>query len=280
MSLNLEDYFRTVFEEQLLMGEDLGLHMQGGELRATRLLDKQKQLQQTDEALRAQQEESDTKRVRGWEKAEAERASVGMRHQELQHLHTYVAALLARKEQLQARVDRARIYWDFLDSVLKKSKKFEDARQLMGHFSTLVSMREHLERRRSEVENRRVSEGSHLRHYVQEQDARLLQYNNTLSQLQAQLDGVLSQALRWESTWNHVQATAAKETLILVQIKVVTLNLYRMTGGVIGGAEGVDVDDTLEQLERIHLYIQNRVNVVSELRSDTTNRPFKQSDWE
>ncbi|KAK1787606.1 hypothetical protein P4O66_015928, partial [Electrophorus voltai] len=112
-----------------------GLHMQGGELRATRLLDKQKQLQQTDEALRAQQEESDTKRVRGWEKAEAERASVGMRHQELQHLHTYVAALLARKEQLQARVDRARIYWDFLDSVLKKSKKVEHPASVPAHLN-------------------------------------------------------------------------------------------------------------------------------------------------
>ncbi|XP_076847171.1 coiled-coil domain-containing protein 42 homolog [Brachyhypopomus gauderio] len=310
MSLNLEDYFRTVFEEQILTG---AMHEGDRRTNATRLLEKRKEIRQTDEALHDKREEfevkkesfrqrrviirrkeeelkesllkfdkflkeNDAKLARGWRKAEAERAVVRAREQDLQQLHTHIAALLARREQLQARVERARTYWTFLDSVLQTSKKFEDAGQLMGRFATLVCMRQHLESRRGEVEQERVGEGAQLHRYVQEQSARLLSHNNTLSQLQSQLDSALSQTLRWESTWNHIQATAAKETLLLGQIKVATLNLYHMTGGVTGGTQGVHVDDTLEQLEKIQLYMQNRADVVSELRTDSDNRSFTQTE--
>lgn len=44
-----------------------------------------------------------------------------------------------------------------------------------------------------------------------------------------------------------------KETHLLSQIKVVTLNLYHMTGGMMGGDEGVNVDDTVGQLDRVRV---------------------------
>ncbi|XP_017580097.1 coiled-coil domain-containing protein 42 homolog [Pygocentrus nattereri] len=305
MAVSLKDCFRTVFEQQLCSGrpvpeEDLRTG-------ATRLLDKRREIKHTDAALRTQREEfevkkeslrqrreelkikeeklkdsllkfdkylkeNDAKKTRGLKKAEAERAVVREREREERQLQRNIAALLAKKEQLQGRVNRNRVYCSFLDDVLKASKKFEDVGQLIGRFDALVCTREQLLKRQSEVESERETEGVELRRYVSERGSALLHYNNGLSQLQTELDTILSQALRWESAWNHIQATAAKETLLLGQIKVVTLNLYHLTGVVAGGAEGVDVDDTLEQLDKIQLYIQDRADIVRDLRSDTDNR--------
>ncbi|XP_072550429.1 coiled-coil domain-containing protein 42 homolog [Salminus brasiliensis] len=310
MAVNLEDYFRTVFEEQLLTLPVPEEDMRTG---ATRILDKRKEIKHMDAALRRQKEEfevkkeslrerrdelkkkeeklkdsllnfdkflkdNDAKRARGLKKAQAERAIVRKREQEVQQLQRHIAALLAKKEQLQARVNRNRIYWSFLDSVLKTSKKFEDIGKLIGRFDTLVCTREQLLKRQSEVESEREKDGVELRRYITERGSALLHYNNTLSQLQTELDTILSQALRWESTWSHIQATAAKETLLLGQIKVVTLNLYHMTGGATSGAEGVNVDDTLEQLDRIQLYIQDRADIVRDLGSDTDSGSIRASE--
>ena len=56
-----------------------------------------------------------------------------------------------------------------------------------------------------------------------------------------------------DSKWNHIQTTAAKETLLLGQIKVVTLNLYHMTGGQADQEEGVAIDNTEAQLDKVGL---------------------------
>uniref|UniRef100_W5KI81 Cilia and flagella associated protein 73 n=1 Tax=Astyanax mexicanus TaxID=7994 RepID=W5KI81_ASTMX len=300
MAVNLEEYFRTVFEEHLQT-----VPMPEEDLRTgtTRILDKRREIKYMDDVLRNQKEEfeakkksleqrrdelrkkeeklkdsllnfnkylkdNDAKQARGLKKAEAEKALVREREKEVQQLQRHIAALLTKKEKMQKRVSQKRIYWSFLDSVLKSSKKFEDIGKFIGRFETLVCMREQLLKRQSTVESEREREAVQLRRYVSERSSALLHYNNTLSQLQTELDTILSQALRWESTWNHIQATAAKETLLLGQIKIVTLNLYHMTGRVTSGAEGFNVDDTLDQLDRIQLYIQKRADIVRDLGSD------------
>lgn len=73
--------------------------------------------------------------------------------------------------------------------------QFEDIGQLVARFETLISTREHLLRRQGEVERQRESDSLELRRYVSEQNSILLQYNNTLSQLQTELDNVVSHTL-------------------------------------------------------------------------------------
>ncbi|XP_034156755.2 coiled-coil domain-containing protein 42 homolog [Pangasianodon hypophthalmus] len=313
MSVKLEECIRTVFEEHL--SESVSVQEKGVCSGVTCLLEKRRQIKHVDGVLRTQRrefevkreslrqrrdelkkeeenlkdsllkfdkflKENDAKRARGVKKAESERAVLRERERELELLHTHIAALLVKKEKLRARVERFRVYCEFLHTVLKTATKFEDVGQLVARFETLMSTREHLLRRQSEMERQRESDSLELRRYVSEQNSILLQYSNTLSQLQTELDNVLSHTLAQELSRNHIQAAAVKETHLLSQIKVVTLNLYHMTGGITGGDEGVDVDDTVEQLDRVRLYIEDRAEILAHLRSDRSSRSSRLSDGE
>ncbi|XP_053533239.1 coiled-coil domain-containing protein 42 homolog [Ictalurus punctatus] len=313
MSVELEECIRTVFEEHL--SESVRVQKEDVCSGVTRLLDKRRQIKHVDDVLRRQRQEfevkreslrqrkeevkkkeenlkdsllkfdkflkeNDAKRARGVKKAESERAVLRERERELERLHTHIAALLVKKEKLQERVERFRVYCEFLHTALKTATEFEDVGQLVARFETLMSTREHLLRRQSEVERQRERDSVELRRCVSEQNSILLQHNNTLSQLQTELDDVLTHTLAQESSWNHIQAAAVKETHLLSQIKVVTLNLYHMTGGMMGGDEGVNVDDTVGQLDRIRMYIEDRTEILSHLRSDRSSRSSRLTDGE
>ncbi|KAG7314357.1 hypothetical protein KOW79_021660 [Hemibagrus wyckioides] len=286
MSVELEECIRTVFEEHLsesvvsVQEEDVCSGV-------TRLLDKRRQIKDVDKVLRTQRrefevkreslrqrreelkkkeenlkdsllkfdkflKENDAKRARGVKKAASERVVLRERERELEQLHTHIAALQVKEEKLQVRVERFRVYCEFLHTTLKTATKFEDVGQLVARFETLMSTREQLLRRQSEMERQRESESLALRCYISQQNSILLQDNNTLSQLQTELDSVLSHTLAQESSLKLIQAAAVKETHLLSQIKVVSRNLYHMTG-VTGTDQGVDGDDTVEQLEQTNI---------------------------
>ncbi|XP_028853084.1 coiled-coil domain-containing protein 42 homolog isoform X2 [Denticeps clupeoides] len=273
MSLNLEDFGRTLHRGPPASPESS----------AARLLEKRRDMRDVDASLRSTRQEmeevgekvrrreeelrrkeermkrsvlifdkfvqeNDAKRVRNLQKAETERTLVRRKVKELESLGQKLGTLLSRKEQLWAVVNRAAFYHDFLDAVVKKSSKLLE--------------------RAGVVDSETEEERQRLRRYVSERSSALLQQNTSLSQLQTRLDRARSLALKWETTWTRVQSTAAGETLLLGQIQAATLNLYHAAGGVLGGAEGVGLDDTVRQLEKIHLFIKDRTDIVKELQSD------------
>uniref|UniRef100_UPI003AAD2A05 coiled-coil domain-containing protein 42 homolog n=1 Tax=Centroberyx gerrardi TaxID=166262 RepID=UPI003AAD2A05 len=303
MAMNLEDYFRTIHEEQVLIKLPVGeRYLMTG---ATQMLEKRREIIEVDKQLKAHREEfelkrkslrqrrdevlmkeeklkesllnfdrflkeNDAKRSRGAKKAENERQVVLQKEAEIERLKEECAALEEIKQKLQRRVQRSNLYWNFLEQVLKMAK-FEEVWELLGRFETLVITREQLCQRESKVQEQADSQRGALQTYIDQQSCLLLQNNNLLSQLQTQLDQTRSEALTWESKWNHIQNTAAKETLLLGQIKMATLNLYQMTDGEIGGEEGVAIDDTEEQLDKIQIFIQNHIDVVKDIKPPPTD---------
>lgn len=61
-----------------------------------------------------------------------------------------------------------------------------------------------------------------------------------------------------ESKWNHILETAAKKTLLLVKIKMVTLDLYELTCEHVKGEKDVDINDTEKQLDEVCILTELR----------------------
>uniref|UniRef100_A0A8C1IC04 Coiled-coil domain-containing protein 42 like-2-like n=1 Tax=Cyprinus carpio TaxID=7962 RepID=A0A8C1IC04_CYPCA len=158
MSLNLEAYFGSVFEERLKLNKvaqkDLADSstsvMKLVETReecadVTRALESQKEemqikrenLRERDENIKKEEEklkksllkynkflqENDDRRLRALKKAEAERAQIRLKELEIQKLQAENDTLLARKEILEDRVRKAICYHEFLERATKMSGK-------------------------------------------------------------------------------------------------------------------------------------------------------------
>lgn len=170
--------------------------------------------------------------------------------------------------------------------------QFEDVAALTDHLESLLHFRCQLSERESKAQEQADEQRKALLTLEQQHNLLLLQRNNQLSQLQTELEKTRSEGLIWvwhiildqnpsfsaktaldlgvfwmnsgcpvfiqEKKWNNIQETATKKTLKLGQIKMSILNLYEMTGGQIGGEEGVDVNDTEKQLEQVCTFTEQR----------------------
>ncbi|KAL2079895.1 hypothetical protein ACEWY4_023688 [Coilia grayii] len=291
--IHLDDYFRVIFEEGIL---NVPVNRQNLRTSAMRFLEKRQELDHADASLQSKRNEfevvrekirerreklnkneekakeallkfdrfikdNDAKRSRGVKKAELQKAVVAQKEKELEDLKKEYSILLSKRDQLSNRVTRATVYHVFLTTLMKMSKKFEDITHLIGRFDTLLATRDQLLEQGKGAETHAERQHVELRRYVSEQSSVLLQLNNTLSKLQTELDTILAQACKLENTWNNIQSTAAKETLLLGQVKFGILNLYHVVGAETGEEDGVQVEDSVNQLEKIHVFIQDLTDI-------------------
>lgn len=71
-----------------------------------------------------------------------------------------------------------------------------------------------------------------------------------------------------ESKWNHILETAAKKTLLLVKIKMVTLDLYELTCEHVKGEKDVDINDTEKQLDEVRILTELRQTARASVNSE------------
>ncbi|KAK7488347.1 hypothetical protein BaRGS_00020321, partial [Batillaria attramentaria] len=117
-----------------------------------------------------------------------------------------------------------------------------------------------------EMKNQEVIEKQRqeLMKYMEVKDNEILGYNNQLSGLQTRLDDAQSEAVKWESVWNHIKNTAAKKTLLLGRIKMATHNLYQLVKRHQKQAEGAE--ETQEQLSQIQTFVQDLTQITAEIK--------------
>ncbi|KAK1159917.1 hypothetical protein AOXY_G21371 [Acipenser oxyrinchus oxyrinchus] len=305
MALNLEDYFRTVYEDKLLVKmperEDEYLTP------ATQLLEKRREMSEVEQALAAQKEEfqmkmeslqqrreelerkeeqlkesllkfnkflkeNDSKRSRAVKKACDAREMARQKDRDMERLGEEIAVLEAKKERLQRKVEKNAIFWKYLEKVSKKSEKLQEIREMIGRFDTLISTREQLLRKASDNQEKLESQRLELHHFTEDKSTQVLYYNNELAALQGCLDQACSNAVKWESKWNHIQNTAAKKTLLLGQIKMASLNLLQLVNKQAGEQEAeIPIEDTDGQLDRIKMFIVDQTDILRDLKRMDAN---------
>ncbi|XP_051793254.1 coiled-coil domain-containing protein 42 homolog [Acanthochromis polyacanthus] len=209
------------------------------------------------------------------EKVEKTQREVLQKQAQVEKLKEKAAQMTERKQELQREVDRYSVYKDFLDKAVKFTQ-FEDTNAMVNHFEKLLYFRQRLYEKETKMQEKQSQQRKTLQELEERRQFLLMQHNNQMSELQAELDRTRFEVNTWESKWNHIQETAAKKTLELSRVRMATLNMYEKTGGRVGGADGVDMQDTEKQLDEIKMFIVKHKEILKEyqniLRKDEENK--------
>jgi len=297
MTVNLEEYFRTTFEDKLLvkMPEREDDHLTP----ATRLLEKRREMSEVEQALAAQKEEfqmkmeslqqrreelerkeyqlkesllkfdkflkeNDSKRARALKKAAEEKDAKRQKDREIVKLQEDTAKLMKEKNKIQAKLEKFVIFQVYLDKVLETAEEFQEIREISARFDTLDATHHDLLQRSQEDQERYEHEKGRLAKFTEEKNNEMLSYNNQLAQLQTQLEKEQSRAVKWESQWTHIKNTAAKKTLLLGRIKMATHNLFLLVHR--HSKQQTMVEQTDKQLEKIQTFIQDLTQITGEIK--------------
>ncbi|XP_041347860.1 coiled-coil domain-containing protein 42 homolog [Gigantopelta aegis] len=297
MTVSLEEYFRTTFEDKLLvkMPEREDDHLTP----ATRLLEKRREMAEVEQALAAQKEEfqmkmeslqqrreelekkeyqlkesllkfdkflkeNDSKRARAVKKANDEREMKKHKDKEIIKLKEDTSIVLKEKEKLQRKLVKYEVYHKYMEKVLESGEEFHELRDIIMRYDTLTATHQDLLER--ELQNQEFIENQRqqLMKYSEGKDNEILGYNNQLSGLQTRLDKAESLAVKWESKWTHIKNTAAKKTLLLGRIKMATHNLYQIVKK--HQKQAATDEDTTEQLHQIQTFLMDLNQITAEIK--------------
>ncbi|XP_066300780.1 coiled-coil domain-containing protein 42 homolog [Branchiostoma lanceolatum] len=301
MTVSLEEYFRTTFEDKLLvkMPEREDDHLTP----ATRLLEKRREMQEVEQALAAQKEEfqmkmeslqqrreelerkeyqlkesllkfdkflkeNDAKRARAVKKAEEEKKLSKQKDSEISKLAEDVGELSKGRDQVQSRLEKHVIYHRYLERVLEQAEEFHEIREVIDRHGTLVTTHEDLLEREQKNQDAMEKEKARLAKFLEEKNNEIMSYNNELANLQTQLDNAQASAVKWEAIWTHIKNTAAKKTLLLGRIKMATHNLFQLVNKHL--KQAVEMENTHEQLSKIQTFILDLTQITQEIKRAET----------
>jgi len=303
MAVNLEEYFRKTFEDKLLvnMPERDDDHLTP----ATRLLEKRREMAEVEQALAAQKEEfqmkmeslqqrreelerkeyqlkesllkfdkflkeNDSKKARALKKASDEKDASRGKDREIEKLKEEMNALVVYRDKTQGKLEKYAKFQKYLDKVLEVADEFQEIREITARYDTLMATHNELLANENRNQDEIEQEKARLNRFIEDKNNEVLNYNNLLAQLQTELEKTQSNAVKWESTWTHIQNTAAKKTLLLGRIKMATHNLFMLVHKHV--KQTVPVDSTAEQLQKIQMFIQDLTQITNEIkRSEIVN---------
>ncbi|MGH0148910.1 UNVERIFIED_CONTAM: hypothetical protein FKN15_013936 [Acipenser sinensis] len=144
-------------------------------------------------------QENDMKRLRAMKKAAQERELTNQKESDLAALQQEMTSLNREREALEKRVLRHAVFLRYLERVVQASEQFQEVRQVMSRYDTLVLTREDLLRTAQENQENMDRARTQLARFLEEKNDVVLQYNNQLAHLQSRLDRARSDALLWDT---------------------------------------------------------------------------------
>nr|XP_029537613.1 coiled-coil domain-containing protein 42-like [Oncorhynchus nerka] len=165
-----------------------------------------------------------------------------------EHFTMTLMAQRVRDKELKEREVNLKEYLSNFNTFLQ----FQEAWQVMSRVDSLVQTREELLTSIKQNQECCETARTQLTQYLEQNDDRLLHYNNRLAKLQRILDRVRSETMLWESRWAHIQNLATTKAMLLGTIKLATANLYQTTSKKAQDGWGeVALKDTLKQLDKL-----------------------------
>jgi len=300
MTLNLDDYFRSTFEDKLLV--KMPERESDFLTPATRLLEKRREMVEVEQSLTAQKEEfqmkmeslqqrreelerkenqlkesllkfdkflkeNDSKRARAVKKSRDERELRKGKEKDIVRLKAEIEELEGERDRYQQKLNRNIIFQKYMERVQEASEEFSEIRDIISRYDTLVATHLDLLERDQKNQDNIEAEKARLTRFTEEKNNEILSCNNQLAQLQTRLDRAQSKAVKWESKWAHIQNTAATKTLLLGRIKIATHNLFQLVNKHLKQPiASVALDDTTSQLDKIQVFIQDLTQITQEIK--------------
>merc|ERR1712241_317680 len=170
----------------------------------------------------------------------------------------------SQKDKLNKKMEKYTGFHTYMDKVLERGEEFHEIRDIIARWDTLQATHLDLLERDQKNQDRIEKQRQDLMKYMEEKENQVLNYNNHLSGLQSRLDGAQSEAVKWESAWNHIKNTAADKTLMLGRIKMATHNLYQLVKSHQNQTD--DVEETTEQLSQIQIFVQDLSQITHDIK--------------
>ncbi|XP_032992019.1 cilia- and flagella-associated protein 73 [Lacerta agilis] len=212
--------------------------------------------------------DNDAKRSRALRKAGEEKQQAAQRVAEAESLKEEIAHLLAVKDKLQWQLERHKVFPEYLQKVLEKTEQaqFQDIPELIARFEALMATQATLAQRELFGREAVEEERARLQRYTEESSNQILQQNNRVAELQAQLEQAQARVLELESSWVCIQNTAADKTLELGRIKLAALNLFQMAAKHRKLPADVPMEDTAAQLDVVELCVVDLNDILANFR--------------
>ncbi|KAL7750593.1 hypothetical protein RI367_003935 [Sorochytrium milnesiophthora] len=302
---SLQEYFRQNVEKKLLVKvpaqSDFDLTP------ATRLLEKRREMQDTETGLGRQKDEfhvkmemlsqrreelgrkekmlhdsllkfekflkeNDAKRNRAIKKAYEERKTRDAKDSEITRLRDQCLSLVKVKDRQTKIVDEGLHFQRYLESVLETSDGFSEVKDLLARYDTLSATNAELLERSRIVQEKNEADRVAFVALQEEKNNEILDCNNQIALLKARLEEVKGQVVRWQSVCETEMKTATEKSLEVGQIKMATHNLFNLVKSHLNNRLNA-THDTVTQLDKIQQFILDLSAITHDLVVEQRSHP-------
>ncbi|KAK2874400.1 hypothetical protein Q8A67_021553 [Cirrhinus molitorella] len=272
MNVNWEEYYRSVFNEELSScikaletespGSTVRRPMEKDEVEAQRkeLQMRRERLKEREENLKKEQEELRQYKLENQEtlqKNKARQLKAIQTTNELEgknkEIEEDIKGLTERYKALLAQKDLLLSQRKLQGKHQETTAKVEDTGRDSECGGT-QSIREEILERRANAEKEAEREKQKIIKEINDRRTLILHYNNIQQQQQRELEEIRSETRKWELKREELRSTAEREKLQYAQIKVGIHSIYKMIAPC--WKASVEIADPYEQLELIRKHLQ------------------------
>ncbi|OAF68876.1 Coiled-coil domain-containing protein 42A [Intoshia linei] len=299
MSFNIEEYFKLIFEEKLL----LNVPYKGDDqlTAATRLSDKKREIAEVEQALLAQKEEfqmkmeglqhrknefhrkelklknsllrfdkflreNEMKKNRALAKITEEEKLKKEKDVEIEVLNEKIDFLKLDMEKYKKLCEKYGKYKLYLESIIEYNDDFNEVREILARHETLKINQNDLIDMEMENQNMLQDKKLMLLKYIESMSNESLNLNNQLMYLQNKYDKAFGNSCKWEQNWLHIKSSMSYKDLEISRIKMAVHNLYQLISKHQNiKKKNIDNMDTSFQLTKIKIFIQDLSDIISKI---------------
>ncbi|XP_076007166.1 coiled-coil domain-containing protein 42 homolog [Genypterus blacodes] len=200
-------------------------------------------------------------------KAEADWQEVVLKDAEIERMKRVLAGLNERHQKIKVSVRCSKKASDVTECALKMTEKpFKDGQELLSRLESLLITRDKLHQRCNELREEADQQRGELQKVLQQHRMFQLGKTTQVSKLETELDQAFCDAQTWERRWGEIETTALKKTLEQHNMKMAILSMYERIGGKVG-EKGVALNDTVTQLEKMKVFIQDHRDIVEQCQT-------------